>query len=720
MEARYLRSPFSRFAFMLAVEMALLLAVIILAMQQPRPSLRMEPGDSVRAGPRSLVIEPLDLISEPGEISRDDELQRFFTRQDILSSLLHEPEVVLVKDGLTLPVTFDAPTPLAMPLLFWLQILVGLGAFAISAWIWSLRSRDRAARLFFLSGIATLLFTFSAAIYTTRGLALPAAVFRILVALNEGGASVFGLSMLVLFTIYPHQFRKRYLPLNLLFLFFGLWTCGVISDLLPAWAGVNLLTLVEMVCICCALAAQFYATRGNPTARASLTWLGLSVMMGAGFFIAFNAVPLVLGWNVAIEQGYAFLSFLFIYLGLAAGISHFRLFEVGRWAYRFLFYVSGAFLLLTLDAVLVFALDWERLPALGLSFFLLALFYLPLRDFVGERLRPVSRLKAHELMEAMLPVAFAPSATLQRDEWQNLLRRIFDPLELEAMDAPVSEVHTDALGLTLFIPGIGDLPSLKLAYPASGRTLFSPDALQLARQIVYLMRQAEVSRKSYDRGVIEERQRMAQDLHDDVGARLLTALHQCDEKARPTLQAVMADIKELVGEMNGESMSLADILADLRFETSRRLAAAYMEMEWTLSSDERMDEIILSYREHKALRSGFREIITNSIRHSNASRVQINLKIKAAFVQLLIRDNGQGMPPSNLNGKTQGYGLAILRKRIAELGGRVHLTSSHQGTSFQLNIPCGNSRPPPETGGDLPLSNSKLKPTGYSEREAQA
>jgi signal transduction histidine kinase len=720
MEVRCLRSPFSRFAFMLLVNMILLMATILLARQEARPAVPIQAGDILQTDAQTFAIEPLDLISEPGEISRDDELQRFFARQDSLNDLLKDPTIVLIRDGSSLPLPLAAANLQSLPHLFWIQLLVGWGAFAISAWIWSLRPQDKAASLFLLSGGATLLFTFSAAIYTTRGLALPGPVFRSLVALNEGGASIFGLSMLALFTIHPFRFQRGHLVFKAVLIVFGLWTFGIISDFLPAWAGVNLLTLVEMIGICSMLVAQYYATKGNPTERASLTWLGLSIMMGAGFFIAFNAVPLVLGWNVAVEQGYAFLAFLFIYLGLAAGISRFRLFEVGHWAYRFLFYASGAFLLLALDALMVFALDWERLPALGLSFFLLALFYLPLRDFIGARLRPGSGLKAHELMEALLPVAFAPSVNLQRDKWQNLLRRVYDPLEIVVQDPPVPEVQTDALGLTLCLPAIGGIPSLKLSYPSSGRTLFSPDALQLARQIVNLMAQAEISRKAYDRGVIEERQRMAQDLHDDVGARLLTALHQCDDKARATLQAVMADIKELVGEMNGEGMSLGEVLADLRYETARRLSASGMMLEWAPGLDEDIFETVLSYREHKALRSAFREIISNSIRHAKARCVQIKLRINSPFVEISIEDDGQGIPPSILEGEAQGYGLAILQKRIAELGGRVHLASSAQGTSVSLMLPCENSRLPPETGGDLLPSNSKLKPTGYSECSLQA
>jgi signal transduction histidine kinase len=720
MEVRCLRSPFSRLGFMLLVNMILLMATIMFAMQQARPAVGIQAGDILQAGARSFVIEPLDLISEPGEISRDDELQRFFARQEILNNLLKGPEIVLIRDGSSQPLPLAEPALLSLPILFWIQLLVGWGAFTISAWIWSLRPQDKAASLFLSSGGATLLFTFSAAIYTTRGLALSESVFRGLVALNEGGASIFGLSMLALFTIHPFQFHRGRRVFQSVLVFFGLWTLGIVSDLLPAWAGVNLLTLVEMIGICFMLVAQYYVTKRTPAERAALTWLGLSIMMGAGFFIAFNAVPLVLGWDVAVEQGYAFLAFLFIYLGLAAGISRFRLFEVGRWAYRFLFYASGAFLLLALDALLVFALDWGRIPALGLAFFLLALFYLPLRDFIGTRLRPGSNLKAHQLMEALLPVAFAPSVSLQRDNWQNLLRRVYDPLEIVIQDPPVPEVHTDALGLTLFVPAIGGIPSLKLSYPSSGRTLFSSDALQLARQIVKLMTQAEISRKAYDRGVIEERQRMAQDLHDDVGARLLTALHQCDDNARSTLQEVMADIKELVGEMNGDGMSLGEVLADLRYETSRRLSASGMAMEWVPALDEGIFDTILSYREHKALRSAFREIISNSIRHAKASCVQIKLGIKASFVEISIEDDGQGIPPSILEGEAQGYGLAILEKRMTELGGRVDLTSSPQGTSIKLIIPCENPRLPPETGGDLLQSNSKLKATGYSERAFQA
>jgi two-component system sensor histidine kinase DevS len=694
-----LRVPSFRLASILALGLLSALIAITLATRQIRFDYDFALGVILKADTGSMSIEALDLIGEPGEISDDGESRRFFERQDLLSRFLQSPSLIAIKNGQARALTPQAPSISQLPAVFWIQIAVGLGAFLISAWVWCLRPKDKGAGLFFVSGMATLMFTFAAAIYTTRELALPAGIFRPLVAMNEFGASLFGISVLALFTIYPYRFARYRLFIGTQALFFGVWTACAILDIIPAWAGVNLITLMEMLGICVAILAQFRATRGDPKARASLTWLGLSVLIGAGIFIAFNATPLALGQEAALEQAYGFLSFLFIYIGLAAGIYRFRLFEVGRWGYRFLFYVLGAFLLLALDAALILVIGLDRLPALGVSFFVLSLFYLPLRDSIESRIRPGSQLKAHELLEEILHVAFAPTAALRLERWHFLVRKVFDPLELVPMVPAASAVQIENHGLSLILPEVGDIPSLKISYQSSGRSLFSSDSCQLARQIVDLIGQAESSRKAYDRGVFEERRRMAQDLHDDVGARLLTALYQSDATVRPTLEAVLADIREIVSEASDKGMPLAEVLADLRYETSRRLAAARIDLEWPLDLDHPQFHQTLSWREHKTLRSGFRELISNVIRHAEASSVKVALECHDDFLQIQVDDNGKGIPQRVLNGENQGNGIRNLRQRMHALGGSCDWDLSGARSSVLLKIPYGKNCITPQNGG---------------------
>src|SRR5690606_32785612 len=119
------------------------------------------------------------------------------------------------------------------------------------------------------------------------------------------------------------------------------------------------------------------AVRHSPVERAALRWLGLSVVVGAGLFVAGVAMPLMLGAEPAVSQGISFAFFVIVYAGIALGIRRYRLFDLGDWSFRILYYVAGAVLLLALDTVLIWLLNVERAPALGVSLLIVAFLYLP-------------------------------------------------------------------------------------------------------------------------------------------------------------------------------------------------------------------------------------------------------------------------------------------------------------------------------------------------------
>lgn len=661
------------------------------ALKQTRSSLPLEAGMTLHSSTGPLTIEALDLTAEPGEISSDQDLQRFYERQETLAKLLQGEQLSAEKEGQPLALEMQSRPLEALPLAFWVQIVVGLGALLISGSVWALKSRDLANRLFALSGLATALFTFSAAIYTTRETALPAELFQNLVAINVFGASLFGISALSLFLVYPLRLRFGR-PLIFTFsLIFGLWTLLSIAKVLPASLGVNLITLMEMVGICFAIGAQYVATRKDPRARASLTWVGLSVSVGAGAFIILNAYPLVRNQEAQVAQAYGFLFFLLIYVGIAAGLRRFRLFDVGQWAYRFLFYTVGVVLLVALDGVLLSFVGLERISATGVELVLLAFLYLPFRDSIWRRIGRKNRMENHELLAQTLRVAFAASANLRSSRWEALLKNVFDPLEIQTTDDPIADVTIAEDGSALLIPSVMNVPPLRIAYPWKGHGLFHEGLRKLAEQMVFLIREAEASRESYDRGVATERQRMAQDLHDDIGARLLSGLYMADENLKPTFQAALAEIRDIVREAPEEKMPLSQLMAEVRGEASRRLNAANIDLDWPLASENHEEARILDHRQHRALRSAFREVVSNVIRHSGASGFEVRLANETGRLAIQLSDNGKGF---DVDASHQGFGLKNLRRRLEGVGGSFQLESKATGSSVNLSLPYDASSTP--------------------------
>ena len=655
------------------------------------------PADPARP---PFAIEPTDLTPEPDSLGTFEALENLYQRQAVLDHLLQDPVTLHMRTTYTqedfTTIAYPEPRPFsALPDGFWVQLLTGLAGVLIAGWVWALKPGRLGPVLFFIGACGMALSTSTSAIYANRELAMNAELFRVLVPVNNMGAVIFGLAMFGLLLIYPIRLVRPawLLVLPVVFLFMlvlVVFHVGLGPDQLYLFVAIATLAIFT------AIGLQWHATRKRPADRAALGWLGLSIAVGCSAYTILGAAPVLFDVPFGLPQSHVTGVLVVIYLGLALGLSRFRLFELGDWAYRVLFYTVGTLLLVAIDTGLVLLLELDNGPALVLSLLLVGFLYLPTRDWIWRRITARRAIEQHELFSAALDVAFAPSAGERSSRWRALLVRLFDPLELtEAGETAAVGIGND--GLTLHLPAVAGSPPLLLSYPFAGRGLFSPQHHDLAEQLLTLVARAEEGREAYMRGVGEERRRMARDLHDDVGARLLTGLHTADETTRPTLQAALSDIRAIVSGLSGEEANLDRVLAETRHEAARRLEAAEIALDWPLPEAE-YEAISLDYRLHKALTSAVREIVSNVIRHAGARNFVVTPTLSAGQLTLRFTDDGKGLPPEALAGETPGFGLRNLRHRIEDIGGHLTLAGTAGGTAIQLDIPLVLSAHTPEPG----------------------
>jgi len=574
----------------------------------------------------------------------------------------------------------------ALSHVFWIQIVTGFGAYAISGWVWALKPDDTATRLFLLSGIATMLFTYAPTPVRESIAPIPNDVFVALTVLNAGAASLFGIAMSTLFICYPARLpRRRWLVAGNI-LVFTVWTAiglyGTFHGRYDSIYSVHLITTTEMLVICLAVLAQILATGRDPKARAVAIWFGLAVLFGAGGFITMTAIPGVLGIDAIIKAQYSFAFFLLIYIGVAAGLQRFRLFELGDWAYRILFYAAGAVLLLAVDAVLVSLVSLEPGSAFGVSLLAIALVYLPLRDVIGRRVLPRPGLKQDELFLAVVDIAFGASGRSRHHRWRTLLDRLFTPLEIVEAEEPVETPEIREEGIEMRLPSTPGHPALILRHPWRGRGLFSPDHLATARKLIELMAHAEESRRAYDRGVAEERHRIARDMHDNIGAQLLGALHSGDyDRKDLMIRETLTDLRDIINNAATPGLDLDETLADLRMESAERLGSVGIELDWRNEIGEAPE---LTTSATHALRSIVREAVSNTIRHSGAKHLQIRLKRESGKARLDIADNGHGFDRAAV---ASGNGLSNMQSRTESLGGQLACQSNASGTHITVHFP---------------------------------
>lgn len=255
---------------------------------------------------------------------------------------------------------------------------------------------------------------------------------------------------------------------------------------------------------------------------------------------------------------------------------------------------------------------------------------------------------------------------------QRLLRDLFDPLEVRAADEPVRAARVVDGGASMVVPlrpvadGVEPVPALQLLYARRGRRLFTRDDARLAERIVEQLRRALAYDQAVERGRNEERLRIAQDLHDDIGARLLTLMYQAqspemEEYVRHTLK----DLKTLTRGLARTEHRLTHAAAEWKADLGQRLAAADVELGWTLDVDR---DMVLSMVQWSSLTRVLRELTSNAIGHAQARRVDITISMRGRCLRLAVVDDGIGREPQAWS---HGLGLGGVRKRVKLLGGEV-------------------------------------------------
>ncbi len=227
-------------------------------------------------------------------------------------------------------------------------------------------------------------------------------------------------------------------------------------------------------------------------------------------------------------------------------------------------------------------------------------------------------------------------------------------------------------------------------------------AVFIQEQVKSLQRLAdeksELADQAHQAAVMEERQRLARDLHDSVSQQLF-ALNMLSSAAQKTIEIdhkkvgpIVKQVAEIAGKAQGEMRALLlhlrpiDLRGDSLCEGLTILIKelkekTQIEIEASLEGIEN-----LSKGTETHLFRIIQECLSNILRHSEATKVKIVTEKKAGYIALYISDNGKGF---NLKeNKMTSYGLQTMRERAEEIGGLFQIRSKEkEGTYIDLRIP---------------------------------
>lgn len=208
----------------------------------------------------------------------------------------------------------------------------------------------------------------------------------------------------------------------------------------------------------------------------------------------------------------------------------------------------------------------------------------------------------------------------------------------------------------------------------------------------------EASADSMRNAVLDERTRIARDIHDAVGHSLTSLIVQMQAmrymigndpaQAGQSLEGMLAVARQGLKDIRSSVHALAD---DRSVSGVTPLKALLERMEATAS-------IRYSFRaelgndgasdaDYALLYSVLQEAVTNIIRHSSASHVEVDLIRDRGRIVLRIQDDGS----AGVTAAQEGFGLRMMRARLEERGGRLtYGTAQPHGFKLMAELPVGS------------------------------
>ncbi len=229
----------------------------------------------------------------------------------------------------------------------------------------------------------------------------------------------------------------------------------------------------------------------------------------------------------------------------------------------------------------------------------------------------------------------------------------------------------------------------------------------LIRELFSSLKRADIDRLRAEKRVINaiinteenERKRFAKDLHDGLGPLMSTvkmSLSALGERITDNTGTVILNntnhlVNEAINTLKDISNNLSPhVLSNFGLSSALSAFTAKINQTKAIEIDfkSNMEDLRLETEKEVVVYRAACELINNSIRHSGASRIEIDLNKHEKFITLQFYDNGRGFDTSSLGSEdTKGMGLSNIETRVKSVDGVFILESTPgKGTSALIKI----------------------------------
>lgn len=664
----------------------------VLELRIPRPA-----SASVQ---HTLAAEAGDLIEDPDALNSYAAWAQFYQRQGVLSQLLVSNKLELRLRGahgedegwVALPSQPERPVR-TLPLAFWYQLMVGVFCLFVAGWLVSVYALRPATWSAVVGGLGAMLFCASAAVMSGREWALPPGLFHTLSVAQHSGAVAGLLGGAGIVSFFPrHLDEGRAAVYVAVVAFFMLWLVAVALWWMPSPDWGHRAMLLALACVVLVQALrQRRAADKHSGQRSLMLAMALPVVLGGAAFAVLQEGLALLRIKPPLPQSWMLGMMLISFIGVPLTVRRLSQFDLDEWVTHVLLaWASGVGVLAVYQILLAYRWMGEN-EAMAAAVVGCSVVYVPLYAWLWERFSH-RRESATQLMTSeILALGLAQPAD-RLEHWRRLFGQLFHMRHMHALDAADrsaddGRVSIVAGGKGLRVPAVAGMPPVLLWRRNGGQRAFSRVDRRLTQRLLELVASIAHAQDAYGRGAAEERQRIADDLHDDLGATLLTLVHASEAVGAPAKVSVLArdalqEMRLSVRNMKAQPALATELLADWRAETVNRLAAAGIGVSWHSSAPP--EPMVLNTRLTMQLTRVLREVISNIIRHSGGARCRVHVALTRSELVMEVEDNGRGFDPQQAAAGS-GQGLINIERRVRRLGGS-HRFVRVAGSGMRLSV----------------------------------
>lgn len=205
----------------------------------------------------------------------------------------------------------------------------------------------------------------------------------------------------------------------------------------------------------------------------------------------------------------------------------------------------------------------------------------------------------------------------------------------------------------------------------------------------------------------QQRQRISRDLHDNIGSQLSFIISTLDNikyklknsgedtekitQVKDFAAQTIYELRDTIWAMNKHTIALEDLQARIAdFMDKAKSSAHNIRFSFVVDKNIKLDYPFDSETGMNVYRI-IQEVITNTLKHAEASKIEVRITQEGKYFKIKISDDGKGFDQNNIQ---MGNGLNNIKKRAREVEGKLKILSDpEQGTEVTLTFPVEYPQP---------------------------